>query len=250
MIKNYIKIIRIFLRIFKNDASAFKKIKLIFAFFNDYKNYKKQDASKLFSLLPEKLKPCLFDETDKTPLDFVYFYQDTWCAKKIFDNKPTQHYDIGSKLELVGILSQFTPTTMVDIRPINIKLKNFSFIKGDILRLPFNDQNLESISSICVLEHIGLGRYGDQLDPMGSEKAIAEIKRVLAPGGSLYISLPVDKENTIYFNAHRAFTRDYILKLFSPLKLIEEKYIYKSSLSDSYAPDKGFGTGLYYFKKL
>lgn len=247
--KNYVKTARLFLRLLKNEPGIFKKIKLLYDFFADYRNYKKLNLNKRFSLLPEKLKPCLFDKTEETPIDYVYFYQDAWCAKKIFGNKPKRHYDIGSKLEMVGIISQFTPTTFMDIRDISVKLAGLNFIRADILALPFEDQSLESVSSICVLEHIGLGRYGDRLDPLGSEKAIKEIKRVLAPSGSLYISLPVDAENTIYFNAHRAFARDYILKLFSPLELIEEKYLYKCDLTDHYNQSRGFGTGLFYFKK-
>ena len=249
MIKNYIKIIRQFLRLLKNEPGIFKKIKLLYGFFNDYKNYKKLDANKLFSLLPEKLKPCLFDKTAETPIDYVYFYQDTWCAEKIFKAKPNHHYDVGSSNEFIGIISRFVPTTMIDIRPIDVKLPGLNFIEGDITALNFADDSLESISSICVIEHIGLGRYGDKIDPFGSEKAIVELTRVLAPGGSLYISLPVDKENTIYFNAHRAFARDYILRLFQPLKLIEEKYIYKGKLFDEFNREKGFGTGLFYFIK-
>jgi len=62
-------------------------------------------------------------------------------------------------------------------------------------------------------------------------------------------SVPVDKENKIYFNAHRAFTRDYILSLFDGFQLIEEKYQYGESMYDEYDPNKGFGTGLYMFKK-
>ena len=150
---------------------------------------------------------------------------------------------------MVGIISQFVPTTMIDIRPLELKLNDLYFIEGDILSLPFDDNTLKSISSICVIEHIGLGRYGDELDPFGSEKAVAEIKRVLAKDGNLYISLPVDAENSIYFNAHRAFTRDYILQLFHPLTLIEEKYIYKNEMTDHYDKTKGFGTGLFHFKK-
>lgn len=124
-----------------------------------------------------------------------------------------------------------------------------SFIEGSILKLPFRDDEIGSLSSICVIEHIGLGRYGDEIDPYGSEKAINEIKRVLALDGNLYISLPVDYSNKIYFNAHRAFTKDYILELFSPLALIEEKYIYGNEIKDKYDPGQGFGTGLYHFRK-
>ncbi|MCG2694794.1 hypothetical protein L6261_01795, partial [Candidatus Parcubacteria bacterium] len=78
---------------------------------------------------------------------------------------------------------------------------------------------------------------------------IGEIKRILAKDGDLYVSLPVDEENKIYFNANRAFTRDYVLKLFKPLRLVEEKYIYKRELTENYDPKKGFGTGLFWFKK-
>ena len=56
-----------------------------------------------------------------------------------------------------------------------------------------------------MVEHIGLRRYGDPLDPDGTVKAMAELKRIVIPGGDLYISVPVDEMNRIYFKAHRAF---------------------------------------------
>lgn len=231
------------------EFKFFKKIKLMRIFFNDLKKYRELNTNNNFTMPDTALNPRIFDKTTQTPLDYVYFYQNAWCAEKIFATKPQQHYDIGSQAGLIGTISQFTPTTMVDIRPLNIELKGLNFIKGDIVSLPFKDASLESISSICVIEHIGLGRYGDKLDPFGSEKAVQELKRVLATDGSLYISLPVDASNTVYFNAHRAFTREYVLKLFSPLQLIEEKYIYKNRLFNDYDQNRGFGTGLFYFKK-
>lgn len=138
---------------------------------------------------------------------------------------------------------------MIDIRPIKLKLPNLSFARGDIKKLPFKDGEISSLSSICVIEHIGLGRYGDELDSFGSEKAISEIIRVLARNGNLFISVPIDLENKIYFNAHRAFTRNYIMELFKDLVLMEEKYIYGNDLEDKYDEAKGFGTGLFHFKK-
>jgi len=63
-------------------------------------------------------------------------------------------------------------------------------------------------------------------------------------------SVPIDIENKIFFNAHRAFTRGYILKLFNNFQLIEEKYHYGMNLYETYDPKKGFGTGLFMFKKV
>lgn len=236
-------------RTFEYRPSLFKRIKSMLRFLNDYRRFQRIHTNMRMLLQAADLYPCLYDNTNTTPLDPIYFYQDTWCAAKIFEAKPKHHYDIASKAEMVGIVSQFTPTTMIDIRPLPVTLKNLSFVQGDILHLPFADDSIASLSCICVLEHIGLGRYGDPLDPFGSEKAIQEMKRVLAPGGSLYISVPVDAKNKVYFNAHRAFTRNYMLEQNAPLVLVEEKYIYGNELVDHYQAARGFGTGLYYFRK-
>lgn len=245
-----LKFLIIILRTFRNKYKITKKISLLGSFFFDYRLYKKNNKNKQFILKPEDIYPRIYDKACVHSVDPVYFYQNSWCAKKIFENKPTRHFDVGSAIDLISIISQFVPTTMVDIRQIPLSIEGLSFIKGDILNLPFKDGEISSLSSICVLEHIGLGRYGDPLDSFGSEKAFKELIRVISPGGSLYISVPVDKENKVYFNAHRAFTRDYVLELSHGLKLEEEKYIYGNDLFNKYDPIKGFGTGLYYFKKV
>lgn len=192
---------------------------------------------------------CLQDKTAHTPLDPVYFFQDSWAASKIFAYKPTSHVDIGSAAKTIGIISQFVPTTMVDIRPLPLTLANLSFIEGTILALPFSDDSILSLSSLCVIEHIGLGRYGDPIDSFGSEKAIKEIMRVVQKHGIILFSVPVDSNNKIYFNAHRAFSRAYILAQFNPCDLLEEQYIYGKSMFDQYRPELGYGIGLYMFKK-
>lgn len=212
-------------------------------FFTQLRNFRKMSVNEVFKRVD--YFPCLFDNLDHTPLDPVYFFQDSWAAKKLFEIKPKHHYDVGSSAKTIGILSGFVPITMIDIRPIELELENLYFEQGSILDLPFEDNTLETISSLCVIEHIGLGRYGDPLDPYGSEKAIAELKRVLKTGGIILFSVPVDSENKIYFNAHRAFTREYILELFTGFSLLEEKYHYGTKMYDSYDASKGFGTGLF-----
>ncbi len=250
ILKQYtiLKLVVVNTRILKNKHGLLKKIGLLFSYYRDLFNYK--NTNPYFSLKLQDIYPCIFDKTETTPVGVVYFYQDSWCARKIFENKPKHHYDVGSMAEMIGIISQFTPTTMIDIRPINLILDNLHFIKGNILNLPFKDRSINSLSSICVLEHIGLGRYGDALDPFGSEKAAKELARVLSSGGNLFISVPIDTQNKIYFNAHRAFTRDYILDLFKELSLVEEKYIYGDKMEDVYDVSKGFGTGLYHFERI
>lgn len=222
-------------------------IKQYLWFLKQFKNFKMIKENKNFQKI--EYFPCLFDNISHTPLEPTYFFQDSWAAKHIFNLKPLHHYDVGSSAKTIGILSQFVPITMIDIRPIELELKNLFFMEGSILNLPFESNSLETISSLCVVEHIGLGRYGDPIDQFGSEKAIKELKRVLKVGGIILFSVPVDSENKIYFNAHRAFTRDYVLELFNGFEVLDEKYHYGSKLFNGYSSEKGFGTGLFMLKK-
>ncbi len=254
-IRNYLKKKRIFhnyYRLLCNLKPFFTFSPILFFkqylwFFNQHRLLKKMGPNKVFQEV--EWYPCLFDKITHTPIDPVYFYQDSWAAGKVFEMKPRRHVDIGSSAKTMGILSQFVPVTMVDIRPIGLALESLNFVQASITELPFKDQSIESLSCLCVVEHIGLGRYGDKLDPYGSEKAIMELKRVLARGGYLLISLPVDKKNKIYFNAHRAFSYDYIRELFSGLDLVEEKFQYGPKMYPTYMPEKGFGTGMFMLRK-
>jgi len=173
-----------------------------------------------------KVFPCLGEDEGETPVDPVYFYQDTWAFQKIVERKPPFHVDVGSHHKYVAFLSQIVPVVLVDIRPLSVTLPTIEFRKGDILHLPFPDGSVPSLSSLCVIEHIGLGRYGEEVDPYGSEKAIVELKRVVMKGGDLYISLPVGEKETIYYDAHRVFLEEKVLSLLDPFRIVEKRYIY------------------------
>lgn len=194
------------------------------------------------------LYPCLCDDTAETEIEPTYYYQDAWAFEKIVQARPSQHVDIGSHHKFVALLSKVVPVTMVDIRPPSLPLDSLRFECGSITALPFADGSLVSISSLCVIEHIGLGRYGDELDPAGTEKAMNELKRVLAPGGDLYISVPLHNENRTYFNAHRTFTEAYLLECFAPLEVRERRYIYGNTFTSELR--RGFGTGCYHLRRL
>lgn len=215
----------------------------------EYVKYKHLIRNANFTISIYDWYPCLTDRTAVTPLDPVYFYQDTWAARKIFDVKPSHHYDVGSSAKTIGIISQFVPTTMVDIRPVELQLQNLYFTQGSITALPFDDGTIESISSLCVVEHIGLGRYGDPLDQFGSEKAISELVRVTKTGGIIYFSVPIESRNRTYFNGYRSFTRATITNHFSGCQLIEECYIYGKQTKKEHDPNSDNGIGLFMFRK-
>lgn len=197
--------------------------------------------------LPQYLFPCIDDKTTATVIEPTYFYQDTWAFEHVFANRPEYHVDVGSHHKYVALLSRVLKVTMVDIRPLSLPLEGLNFREGSILEMPFDDGSVPSLSCLCVVEHIGLGRYGDPLDPRGTEKAIAELKRIVAPDGNLYLSIPIDDENRTYFNAHRAFTEDYLMGLFSPFEVVDKKYIFGCEFGPEHK--SGFGTGCYWLRK-
>jgi SAM-dependent methyltransferase len=182
----------------------------------------------------------------ETLIEPIYFYQDTWAFEKIVQQRPKHHIDVGSHHKYVTLLSKVVPVTIIDLRPWSLPLDTVRFQKGSILELPFENNSVESVSSLCVVEHIGLGRYGDLLDPEGSEKAINELKRIIRPRGNLYLSVPINDENRTYFNAHRVFSEDYLKTLFHPFAIVEQRYIYGNDFREKRL--KGFGIGLYHLR--
>jgi FkbM family methyltransferase len=168
----------------------------------------------------EDLFPQLGDWREVHELDAHYFHQDTWAANRIAETRPGRHVDVGSRIDLVGFLTAVTEVTFVDIRPLQVDVERLTCVAGSILELPFADRSLESVSCLHVAEHIGLGRYGDPLDPAGSIKAMAELQRVVAPGGHLLFSGPIGRPRTC-FNAHRIHDPLAVLELFGELELVE-----------------------------
>ena len=187
-------------------------------FYESYKRYKLLVNSEELNILD--IYPFINDNTDITPFDAHYFYQGVWAFRKIKEKGVKSHVDVGSEIRWLGLLSTVTKVIFIDIRPFETDLKDLIVKKGNILNMPFENNSVDSISSFHVAEHIGLGRYGDELDPEGTKKACRELQRILAVNGNLYFSVPVGKQKT-YFNAHRVHFPETIIEYFKDLRLIE-----------------------------
>lgn len=217
----------------------------------DWKNYAALPDAETLRI--EDAYPCLYDRTLTHPFDIHYFYQDIWAFKAILAAGVPEHVDVGSQATLVGMLTAITYTIFVDIRPLDAALENYESRPGSILALPFADNSIASLSCLHVAEHIGLGRYGDPLDPLGTQKAASELNRVLAPGGTLYFSLPVGRPR-VCFNAHRIHTPQQILDYFSSLELvrfsgIDDGGVFKVNINPADFADANYACGLFQFTK-
>lgn len=220
-------------------------------YLRDYFKFKKLSGGKL--RLSHNLFPSLHDKTRLTPFDAQYFHQQIWLFEDVLKIKPTQHVDVASTYEMSGYLSKIVPTAFIDIRPIDTKLKNLKIIDASILDLPFEDNSVESLSCLHVVEHIGLGRYGDPIDPEGMNKACKELSRVLRKGGQLYFSTPVGKKR-LCFNSHRITPPAEILELFGDLTLVSFSGVndngeFVENVSPESFKSQDYACGMFIFRK-
>lgn len=211
IVKNYMKRKRIKKR-FKNDCEI----------------YEKENNNSDFKIKMDETYPVYEDEEPAGRLDEHYFLQDIWMAKQIRANCSGEHYDIGSRVDgfIAHLLSMDIRVTLIDIRKLDIDIANLDFMQGDATNLSsIPNEYIDSLSSLHAIEHFGLGRYGDSIDPEAWKKVLHSFERVLKKGGLLYISVPVGEKNHVVYNAHRIFVPDSIIKELSNMELIKFAYI-------------------------
>jgi SAM-dependent methyltransferase len=222
-------------------------------FWVDWMRYASMSGAERLRL--RNARPCLFDKTSTTAFDAHYVFLNAWAFRKIEANGPSMHVDVGSQVGFVTLLSAVTSTLFTDIRPLEVKMSGLKNVAGSILELPFQDGGIASVSCLHVIEHIGLGRYGDALDPSGSRRAIAELSRVIAPGGNLYVGLPVGRPR-VCFNGHRVHDPCEVEGLFAEqgLHLVEfaavnteGRYLANVRLGDLKGQD--YACGMYWLQR-
>lgn len=204
------------IQIYKNLLSVSPFVKDLFK----YKSLAKNENE--FPLNIVNLSPCLSDRYDNAGIATgAYFHQDLWMAKKIFIANPSSHWDVGSRVDgFVAHLLTFRSVNVIDIRELKSELDGLIFQQGDVTELKIESNSIESLSCLHAMEHVGLGRYGDDVDPSGYLKGMKELERILKPGGKLYFSVPIGKQR-LEFNSQRIFSPSTVMDIFSGMKLVE-----------------------------
>ena len=224
--------------------------------FNDFKHISSQTKSR-FSIKWSNRYPCLNDATTSTGFDRHYVFHTAWAARILAQTKPAEHVDISSSLYFVSIVSAFIKVKFYDYRPADLKISNLESEPADLTSLPFLNESIPSLSCMHVVEHIGLGRYGDPVDPDGDIKAITEIKRVLAHGADLLFVVPIGKPK-IMFNAHRIYAYEQIIGYFKDFELNEFALIPDNpedgglilNATEKMADEQSYGCGCFWFRKV
>jgi hypothetical protein len=188
-----------------------------------------------------------------------YFHQDLHVARRVYEANPRRHIDVGSRVDgFVAHVATFRDIEVLDIRPNVQGVHRIRFSQCDLMNPPPGMEHLcDSLSCLHALEHFGLGRYGDPLDPSGHLSGFAGLARLLTSKGILYFSVPIGRQR-IEFNAHRVFSVETILKLAQEWFTLE-RFAYVDDLGDfheqgsaeipSPAKTLEYGCGIFEFRK-
>ncbi|MBN2395565.1 MAG: DUF268 domain-containing protein [Candidatus Atribacteria bacterium] len=230
-------------------------IKSLIKFVSDAFKYKKYQKNNL-PLKIRNLHVCLYDFLDQAgKAKGHYFHQDILVARKIYERNPENHYDIGSRIDgFIGHLLVFRKVIVVDIRRLESEVNNLSFIQDDattLIQIP--DHSIDSVSALHSVEHFGLGRYGDKIDPSADIQAMQTLTRILKPGGRLYFSVPIGRSR-MEFNAHRIYDPVFIPEVFNKLTLISFSYVNDNgdlieNCNPSEVKNINYGCGIYEFTR-
>ncbi len=187
--------------------------------------------------------PCLHDwyaEGGTTKSE--YFVQDLHVARKIHLKNPSRHVDIGSRIDgFVAHVASFREIEVFDIRPVTSLIPGVIFRQEDLMNPNISlAGHCDSLSCLHALEHFGLGRYGDPIDPNGYVTGFGNMAGLLKARGIFYLSVPIGRER-VEFNAHRIFNPLSLVRLAALKGLMLQDFAWVEpgrTLMDSISPEK------------
>jgi len=148
-----------------------------------------------------------------------------FAASMLYKYQPKTILDIGSYRNFVIGLLAHSHVISLDVRVRPPEADNETVLTCDAKAISLPDNSLDTVVSLCALEHFGLGRYGDSFDLTADSQAMREMIRVLKPGGHLIFTTQVTPgQPAIAFNAHRIYSHDMIKKFCSGTDCVTEKF--------------------------
>ncbi len=224
----------------------------------DYITFFTKDTERHAPVDLNNVHPILRDKTKTTHFERQYVYHTAWAVRCVQKIHPTKHIDFGSILYFPITLSAFIPTEFYDYRPAQLELPGLVSKFGNLVGIDLADNSQESVSCLHTIEHIGLGRYGDPIDPEGDRKAIRELSRIVAPLGSLLIVVPMGIHQRTEFNAHRIYEYETFVSYFPGFELVDFSYIPQDekrggllmNTDPSIIGTDTLGCGCFWFKKM
>ena len=174
-----------------------------------------------------------------TSQDFTIVEPYPGCSK--LHVEACEKYSDNIKNKNIAVIGSITP--WIEAILINAGAKSITTVEynvpecnHDIIKtISYDDfcisnEKYDSVFSFSSIEHSGLGRYGDPLNPNGDIETMNHIHNSLKDGGMVFIGFPVGRD-AIVWNAHRIYGPKRLELIFKDFNEIEwiglnKDYIY------------------------
>ena len=110
------------------------------------------------------------------------------------------------------------------------------YVRRDIMAVEF-DEPFDYILNISTVEHVGLGRYGDPLDPDGDLKAMRRLKKWMRLDGDgvMILTIPVGTD-AVVGHYHRVYGAARLPRLLEGYASLQERYWAKADDDSRWLP--------------
>jgi hypothetical protein len=131
----FIHIYKILLTLGIDPLQTIRSIKGLPLYFRNFQLLLKQKSISGKEFPFGKLYPCLGDRfADSGSSKGHYFHQDLLVARRIYQNKPNKHVDVGSRIDgFVAHVASFRSIEFIDIRPLSSKIPNVKFMQANLM---------------------------------------------------------------------------------------------------------------------
>jgi hypothetical protein len=145
-----------------------------------------------------------------------------------------------------GLLFKYNVSELITVEytPISTDYPNLTVISPAQLADQYLNglwEPVDFIFSFSSIEHDGLGRYGDRINPWGDVETMARLHCLLHDDGFMFLSVPTGRD-TIVWNAHRIYGRYRLRVLFQDWWALRDCYSTANASSNLtlllYAEDK------------
>lgn len=96
------------------------------------------------------------------------------------------------------------------------------YVRQDVLTVDW-DRKFDYILNVSTTEHIGLGRYGDVLNPSGDLETMVHLRGWMGPDSKQILTVPVGQD-AVVGHWHRVYGEKQLPRLLDGYEVFEERF--------------------------
>ena len=122
----------------------------------------------------------------------------------------------------IALASRGFAVVGMDFNPYPYRHPGLKTVRADITQMPFGGSTFAAVLAVSVIEHIGIGHYGEPEAGRGDQAAVRELARILRPNGKAVITVPFGQAMTNHWM--RVYDGARLRQLVAPLHIDRVEY--------------------------